>query len=102
MIIDAHAHFVPPAFLDEVASGRRFVSVGQGRGRKRCASALHLPETMRSGPLPGGMSDAEGRKRWLAERGIDKQVVGGWLDLFGYDMPADEGADWARFPTSTC
>ena len=31
------------------------------------------------------------------DSGIDKQVVGGWLDLFGYDMPADEGADWSRF-----
>jgi aminocarboxymuconate-semialdehyde decarboxylase len=24
-------------------------------------------------------------------------VVGGWLDMFGYDLPVDEAADWARF-----
>jgi len=23
--------------------------------------------------------------------------VGGWLDSFGYELPADEGADWSRF-----
>ncbi len=48
-------------------------------------------------PVAKGMTDAEGRRRWLAEHGIDRQVVGGWLDLFGYDLPAEEGADWSRF-----
>jgi aminocarboxymuconate-semialdehyde decarboxylase len=43
------------------------------------------------------MSDVERRRKWLGERGIDKQVVGGWLDMFGYDLPPDEGADWNRF-----
>jgi aminocarboxymuconate-semialdehyde decarboxylase len=28
---------------------------------------------------------------------IDAQVTDGWLDSFGYELPADEGADWSRF-----
>jgi len=24
-------------------------------------------------------------------------MAGGWLDLFGYELPPEEGADWARF-----
>lgn len=96
MIIDAHAHFVPPAFLDEMVSqpgSYPSVKVTLENGGHRFAFAGNDPKR----PLPGGMSDAEGRKHWLAQRGIDKQVVGGWLDLFGYDIPAEEGADWSRY-----
>jgi aminocarboxymuconate-semialdehyde decarboxylase len=28
---------------------------------------------------------------------IDAQVTGGWLDSFGYELPAAEGAQWSRF-----
>jgi aminocarboxymuconate-semialdehyde decarboxylase len=96
VIIDAHAHYVPPAFLDDMASQRRSfpsVKVAEENGGLCFAFAGNAPKR----PVAKGMSDAEGRRRWLAERNIDKQVVGGWLDLFGYDLPADEGADWSRF-----
>lgn len=96
MIIDAHAHFVPPAFLEDMASQRRSfpsVKVTPENGSLRFAFAGNEPKR----PVAKGMSDVEGRRRSLAALGIDKQVVGGWLDLFGYDMPADEGADWARY-----
>jgi aminocarboxymuconate-semialdehyde decarboxylase len=96
LIIDAHAHYVPPEFLNEIASGHRSfpsVKVAVENGGHRFAFAGNDPKR----PVPDGMSDADGRKRWLAQRGIDKQVVGGWLDLFGYDLPADEGADWSRY-----
>jgi len=29
-------------------------------------------------------------------QGIDRQVVGGWLDMFGYELPAAEGERWSR------
>jgi aminocarboxymuconate-semialdehyde decarboxylase len=96
MIIDAHAHYVPPAFLEDIlAKPGRFpsVTVRMEDGGHRFSFAGNDPKR----PIPKGMSDAVGRKQWLTERGIDKQVVGGWLDLFGYDIPADEGADWNRF-----
>jgi aminocarboxymuconate-semialdehyde decarboxylase len=96
VIIDAHAHYVPPAFLDEMASQRRSfpsVKVAEENGGLCFAFAGNAPKR----PVAKGMSDAGGRRRWLAERNIDKQVVGGWLDLFGYELPADEGADWSRF-----
>jgi aminocarboxymuconate-semialdehyde decarboxylase len=96
VIIDAHAHFVPPEFLDEVASGRRkfpSVNLTAESGAYRFSFANNDAKR----PVPPGMSDTDKRKKWLAEHGIDKQVVGGWLDVFGYDIPADEGADWSRY-----
>ncbi|MEA3022075.1 MAG: aminocarboxymuconate-semialdehyde decarboxylase, partial [Alphaproteobacteria bacterium] len=94
MIIDAHAHFVPPALLEELTSRRISPSVKVTvDGGVRLAFAGN--EAKR--PVPAGMSTAEARRQWLAAHGIDKQVVGGWLDMFGYDLPAEEAADWSRF-----
>jgi aminocarboxymuconate-semialdehyde decarboxylase len=95
MIIDAHAHFVPQALLDDVTSQRRqfpSVKVAVENGGIRFAFAGKDPKR----PVPAGMSDVERRRKWLSERGIDKQVVGGWLDMFGYDLPPEEGLEWSR------
>src|SRR5262245_58950194 len=32
----------------------------------------------------------------MEKNGIDRQVVGGWVDMFGYELPAAEGTAWAR------
>ncbi len=96
MIIDAHAHFVPQALLDEVTSQRRsFPSVKVATENDGVRFAFAGQEFKR--PVPAGMSDVDRRRLWLRDRGIDKQVVGGWLDMFGYDLPAEEGLEWSRF-----
>lgn len=96
MNIDVHAHFVPQALLGELAAQRhRFPSVAATveTGAVRVAFVGHEPKR----PVMAAMSDVEQRRRWLAEQGIDKQVVAGWLDIFGYDLPPEEGADWSRY-----
>jgi aminocarboxymuconate-semialdehyde decarboxylase len=95
MIIDAHAHFVPQALLDEALTQRSFPSVKAATENGSVRFAFAGQEAKR--PVPAGMSDVERRRKWLGDRGIDKQVVGGWLDMFGYDLPPDEGLDWNRF-----
>jgi len=37
-----------------------------------------------------------GRLAWMGKQGIDRQVVGGWPDWFGYELPAAEGEAWCR------
>ncbi len=95
MIIDAHAHFVPQELIDDLTSGRhRFPSVKvSDKGGVRLAFANADAKR----PIPAGMATAEARRQWLAAHGIDRQVVAGWLDMAGYDLPADEAADWSRF-----
>jgi aminocarboxymuconate-semialdehyde decarboxylase len=96
LIIDAHAHFVPQSLLDDLTSQRRVfpsVKVAVENGGVRFAFAGQEPKR----PVPPGMSDIERRQKSLADRGIDKQIVGGWLDTFGYDLPPDEGLEWSRY-----
>ena len=42
------------------------------------------------------LSDIPARVAWMEKQGIDKQVVGGWVDMFGYELPGAEGEAWAR------
>jgi aminocarboxymuconate-semialdehyde decarboxylase len=37
----------------------------------------------------------------MDKNAIDHQLVGGWLDSFGYELPAQEGLAWSRF-INTC
>jgi aminocarboxymuconate-semialdehyde decarboxylase len=95
MIIDAHAHFIPQALLDAAAEQRQFPSVKVFNENGSVRFAFAGQEAKR--PIPAGMSDVGRRRKWLSDRGIDKQVVGGWLDMFGYDLPPEEGLEWSRF-----
>lgn len=96
MIIDTHAHFVPKGLLDTLRAERRlFPSVrllAEGQGT-RLAFAGQAPTR----PVMPKLSDLAQRRQWLTSQRIDRQVVGGWLDMFGYELPAEEGADWCRF-----
>jgi aminocarboxymuconate-semialdehyde decarboxylase len=94
MIIDTHAHVVPGTMLEALRSERRlFPSVrlhdggaprmdfGSGPGR----------------PIQKRLADLDDRREWLKRAGVDRQLVGGWTDVYGYEVAPEEAADWARF-----
>jgi len=92
--VDVHAHAVPSALVAELATGRiRFPHVAVERIGSGHALAFGGGPPTR--PIAAGLTDAARRDAWLTEQGIARQVVGGWLDIFGYELPAGEGADWA-------
>ena len=96
MIIDTHAHVVPASLIETLrAEPRIFPSVrliAEG-GTTRMAFVGEAPTR----PIAPRLSDLDDRKQWLARQKIDHQVVGGWTDVYGYELPGEEGADWARF-----
>src|ERR1700759_4707110 len=95
MIIDCHAHIVPPALLDAIRSDKasfpsvRLIEEGGSLG---FAFAGNKPTRPVSKPL----SDIAARLAWLDSNKIDRQVVGGWLGMFGYEIPIEEGLRWSR------
>jgi aminocarboxymuconate-semialdehyde decarboxylase len=93
-VTDVHAHAVPPGLVADLAAGRvRFPHVTvQRQGPGYVLAFGGGPPTR---PVAPGLTDADLRAAWLARQGIGRQVVGGWLDIFGYELPAGEGADWA-------
>lgn len=96
MIIDCHAHLVPPSLLEAIRErASDFPSVKvieQDAGNPAFSFAGNKPTR----PVAKGLTDFDARLKWLDDQGIDKQVFGGWLDMFGNELPVAEGAAWAR------
>jgi aminocarboxymuconate-semialdehyde decarboxylase len=100
MIVDTHAHVVPAQMLEALRRQKRlFPSVKVAQ--EGAATRLGFAGGAMTRPVAPRLSDMAQRKSWLAAQGIDCQVAGGWLDVFGYELPPEEGADWARFSNET-
>lgn len=92
MIIDCHAHFVPPSLLEAVkADISRFPSV-----RLTEEGGFAFAGAKPTRPVAPFLSNAAKRIEWMDEQGIDRQIFGGWVDMFGNQLPADEGARWSQ------
>ena len=95
MIIDSHAHLVPPALLEAIRADKaHFPSVKliEDGGSIGFSFAGNKPTRPVSKPL----SDIAGRLKWLDDNKIERQIVGSWLDMFGNELPAEEGTRWSR------
>jgi aminocarboxymuconate-semialdehyde decarboxylase len=95
MIVDSHAHLVPPDLLKVIRRDRthfpslRLIEEGGG-----IAFAFAGGKATR--PVSKPLSDIPGRLAWMRQQGIDRQVCGGWVDMFGYELPGAEGEAWSR------
>ncbi len=95
MIVDAHAHLVPPDLLAAIRKDTaRFPNVRQIEADGGLALSFAGGKPTR--PVSKPLSDVAARLAWLAKNGIDKQVVGGWVDMFGYELPGAESEAWSR------
>src|SRR5215813_9735526 len=95
MIIDSHAHLAPPDLIAAIRRDQaRFPSVRviEEAGSIALAFAGGKPTRPVSKPL----SDIAARLAWMDKQGIASQVCGGWVDMFGYELPAPEGESWSR------
>jgi aminocarboxymuconate-semialdehyde decarboxylase len=95
MIVDCHAHLVPADLLAAIRKDTaKFPNVRliEDGGSLAFAFAIGKPTRPVSKPL----SDVAARITWMQKQGIDKQVVGGWVDMFGYELMGAEGEAWSR------
>ncbi len=96
MIIDIHAHFLPQLLYQRFdAQAAKFPGVRLLRGEK--GMRLQFPGGEPTRPISPKLSDLAERRGWMEKNGIDHQLVGGWLDSFGYELAASEGLAWSRF-----
>ncbi len=96
MIIDTHAHFTPEAMLKALqAATGKFPNVELLA--KDNAYRLAFAGGAATRPVAPKLRETAERLSWMDKTGLDAQVCGGWLDSFGYELPAEEGAAWSRF-----
>ena len=95
MIIDCHAHLIPPSLLEAICDiSHEFSAIellNNGEDHFGFSFAGHKPTR----PVSKMLSDVQGRLEWMDNNLIDVQVIGGWLDMFGYELPADQGQRWS-------
>ena len=95
MIVDAHAHLVPPDLLAAIRKDKgKFPSVRQIE--EGGSLAFSFADAKPTRPVSKPLSDVAARLAWMDKQGIDKQICGGWVDMFGYEIPGAEGEAWAR------
>src|SRR5882762_4921796 len=95
MIVDCHAHLVPPDLLAAIRKdAAKFPSIKQTETDHGVALSFAGGKPIR--PVSKPLSDIPGRLAWMDKNGIDKQITGGWVDMFGYDLPGAEGEAWAN------
>jgi aminocarboxymuconate-semialdehyde decarboxylase len=95
MVIDIHAHYVPPRVLDEIQRHPEAYGVGIARhpdGR----SALLFPGQDYTRPILPALLDLDQRVDALATMEVDHQVLAAWMDATGYALPGEQGARWSR------
>lgn len=96
LVVDIHAHFTPSELLQRFdTNAAKFPGVKLLRDGS--SARLEFPGAPATRPLMSKLSDLADRSAWMDKNGIDHQILGGWLDSFGYELPAAEGAAWSRF-----
>jgi aminocarboxymuconate-semialdehyde decarboxylase len=100
MIVDCHAHLVPSDLLAAIRKdAARFPGVKQVDEGGSLAFSFAGGKPTR--PVSKPLSDVPARVAWMEKQGIDKQVVGGWVDMFGYELPGAESEAWSRLINET-
>ena len=93
IVIDIHAHFTPKFLFERFdAHAAKFPGVKLIRDEK--GPRIQFPGTEPTRPVMPRLSDLTDRRTWMDKNGIDHQLVGGWLDIFGYELPANEGREY--------
>ena len=96
IVIDVHAHFVPKLLYERYdANAAKFPGVKLLRDGK--GTRMQFPGGDPTRPISPKLSDTADRCAWMDKNGIDHQLVGGWLDSFGYELPSGEGLAWSRY-----
>lgn len=96
MPIDVHAHYVPPAILTKLQQeGSRYgIKVAEHEPNCQC---LHFDYGLQCRPFfPKLLEEPEKRIASMQATGIDRQVLSGWTDTFGYGLDTDKGIAWHR------
>ena len=95
VIIDVHAHCIPPTFLSWLRGrgGDGGVRLFDGDGD----GAAHVEVAgITVGPLRSELSDLGRRLQAMDRMGIDVQILAGWIDLVAYELDGDAAALYVR------
>jgi aminocarboxymuconate-semialdehyde decarboxylase len=96
--IDIHAHYVPPQLIAAVRAHGADIGVRLAGSPE----ALQFDYGFKVRPFFARLIEpVAARRAWLAEKHIDRQIVGTWPDIFAYGLPAQACEAWHRMLNDT-
>jgi aminocarboxymuconate-semialdehyde decarboxylase len=100
MIIDMHAHFIPPEWIDAL---RKNVRAYGCKVDQDPTGQLRIFVSGEGKPvrLSPSLSDIPGRTRALKERRLDRQVLAPVMSMVGYRLPEHEAQAFSRLYNET-
>ncbi len=97
MAIDVHAHYVPRRIIEVLETRGADYGISVVGQPPACEQCLHFAYGLRVRPfLARIVEDERVRIDSFTATGIDRQILSMWTDIFGYGLPADQGAAWHR------
>jgi hypothetical protein len=103
VVIDVHAHYVPPALIAAVRERGSELGVRLLEASGSQNPALEFAYGFTARPFFAALVEpAAQRTAWLDSRNIDRQLVATWPDIYGYGLPRDACAEWHRVLNDTC
>ena len=94
MVIDVHAHCIPQGFrswLEENGAPVGAVPVDTPRG-----TAIRFADAVTTQPLRDDLADFDRRLAVMDDTGVDVQVLAGWIDLTGYELPERDAVTYSQ------
>ncbi len=82
--IDVHGHLVPQQLLVEANDQRESLGVTVDRSPEGATFLRHGDDKL--GPIHPGMASVSKRLEWMDARGIAKQWISAWMDLFTWTI----------------
>jgi aminocarboxymuconate-semialdehyde decarboxylase len=94
VIVDVHAHHVPPAFVRRLGAGGAWGVAAEPEGDGDWRVSVNGRRARQ--PLRARLLDLERRLADMDESGVDVQVVSCWAALTDYAVPVRAAAGYAR------
>jgi len=102
MVIDIHSHYVPDRLVAEIKRRGPDFGVTAITPPQGSVPALHFDYGFMVRPFfPKLIESADERGAWLASRGVDRQIVATWPDIYGYGLAPDKCSRWHRLLNQT-
>jgi len=95
-VIDAHGHFVPSGLHDAVRCDPLLRDAVTVTVLADGSEALRFPGIDWVRPMPRELNNPDMSLDWLDNKGIGRQIVGPWSDLFGYQLDSRAGERWCK------
>jgi aminocarboxymuconate-semialdehyde decarboxylase len=96
MVIDIHAHFVPPSLISRFSERRsEFPDVIMLEEGGSVSFRFANGEPTR--PVIAALTDLGAQLEDMKARRIDHAILSLWTDLEGYELPPAQGLAWSRF-----